>query len=68
MIPPAKRGEKAQTWDEWLTLQTEKTVDLNIDQTRQVTAQFQTVFHQPFDLNPFGKPTDTFGLDFRVPR
>ena len=58
MIPPAKRGEKAQTWDEWLTLQTEKTVDLNIDQTRQVTAQFQTVFHQPFDLNPFGNTTD----------
>jgi len=58
MMPPPARGEKAQTWDEWLTLQTEKTVNLNIDETRQVTAQFQTVFHHPFDPDPIRNTTD----------
>lgn len=57
MIPPPKQGEKAQTWDEWLTLDMDKTVDLNIDQTRQIVAQFQSVFHS-FDPRPTGNTTD----------
>lgn len=58
MIPPPKRGEKAQTWDEWLTLDTEKEVELSIDQTQPITTQFQTVFHHPFDPRPIGNTTD----------
>jgi hypothetical protein len=58
MIPAPKQGERAQTWDEWLTLDIEKRVDVGIDLTRQVTAQFQTVLHHPIDPNPIGNTTD----------
>jgi hypothetical protein len=58
LMPPPGKGEKAQTWDEWLTLDTDRAVDLNVDQTRQITSQFDTVFHRPFDLNLTGNTTD----------
>ncbi len=58
LLPPPRRGEKAQTWDDWLTLDTDRAVDLNVDQTRQLTSRFDTVFHHPFDLNRAGNTTD----------
>lgn len=64
MIPPPKCGERAQTWDEWLTLDRQMTIDLSISQTKQVTSQFQTIFNQPFDPNPIGNGPDGSDLIF----
>ena len=56
--PPPERGRKAWTWDEWLTLETDRIVDLNVDQTRHLISLFNAVFHHPFDPNPIGNTTD----------
>jgi hypothetical protein len=58
LMPPPEHGQRAQTWDEWLTLETDRTVDLNVDQTRQLMLLFDTVFHDPFEPNPLGNTTD----------
>jgi hypothetical protein len=58
MMPPPERGQQAMTWDDWLTLDTDRTVDLDVDQTRHLTSQFDAVFHHPFDPNPIGNTTD----------
>lgn len=58
LMPPPRRGQRAQTWDEWLTLENDRTVDLKVDQTRQLTSMFDSVFHHPFDPNPIGNTTD----------
>lgn len=58
MFPPPRPGEKAKTWDEWLVLETEKRIELSVDQTRRATDLFLTVFHHPFDPRPIGNTTD----------
>jgi hypothetical protein len=58
LMPPPKQGQKAQTWDEWLTLETDRAVDLDVDQTRRLTSLFDAVFHHPFDRNPIGNTSD----------
>jgi len=58
LMPPPERGQKALTWDEWLTLEADRTVELNVDQTRKLTSQFDAVFHHPFDPDPIGNSLD----------
>jgi len=57
LMPPPERGQRALTWDEWLTLETDRTVDLKVDQAQQLTSLFNGVFHHPFDPNPIGRTT-----------
>lgn len=58
MIPPPMPGKKAPTWDEWFTLKTGKTVEIDVNQTQQITHLFDAVFQIPFDPNPIGNTTD----------
>jgi len=57
-MPPPEHGQRAHTWDEWLTLETSRTVELDVDQTRKLTSLFDAVFRHPFDPNPIGNTTD----------
>jgi hypothetical protein len=39
-------------------LDTDRTADLNLDQTKQITSQFEAVFHHPYDPRSIGTTTD----------
>lgn len=58
LMPPPERNQKALTWEEWLTLDTDRTFDLDVGQTRKLVSLFDVVFHHPFDPNPIPNTTD----------
>lgn len=46
MLPPKQAGRKTLTWDQWLTLEIDKQIDLNQKQTGRLTAMFSKVIRE----------------------
>jgi hypothetical protein len=60
MLPPVRAGEKALTWDEWLSLEVDKTVEVSPAQSRQLVNMFSRVLRE----QPKEEPVTTDGVDF----
>jgi hypothetical protein len=60
MLPPVRTGRKGLTWDEWLTLEVDRQIDLSQQRTSQLAALFSNVMRE----EPEEEHPTTDGVDF----
>jgi hypothetical protein len=60
MLPPVRAGKKAPTWDEWMTLEIDKTIEVSPGQTRQLVKMFSQVLRE----QPKEEHASFDGVDF----